>query len=241
MSWNNRKSNKESSSLLNWCRGPASGGRPASLTFGLVWIALAGISLTQWALPAHAEFFSTRSVKFMEGEWISHDKEKDEIAQEIWSSAQGDSMAGVCRHIQGEDTTLLELMTLKEKNGGLYLQIKHFDGNLKPWAEDKESGECKMVSGEHFKNAVFESVSKKNNLRITYELKGGELVATVEVIKKGETKKFVFEYRREKLHSQMPTHLKFQTGDFDSHMRKEKQRTIYKIGPEIRKISPDDN
>lgn len=152
----------------------------------------------QWDLPAHAEFFSTRSVKFMEGEWISHDKEKDEIAQEIWSSAQGDSMAGVCRHVHGEDTTLLELMTLKQKNGGLYLQIKHFDGNLKPWSENKESGECKMVSGKHGSKAVFESVSKKNHLRITYELKDQNLIAMVEVIKKGETKKFEFEYRKEK-------------------------------------------
>ncbi len=221
MSWNNRKSNKDSSSLLNWCRGPASGGRPASLTFGLAWIALAGISLTQWALPAHAEFFSTRSVKFMEGEWISHDKEKDEIAQEIWSSAQGDSMAGVCRHIHGEDTTLLELMTLKEKNGGLYLQIKHFDGNLKPWSDDKESGECKMVSGDYGKKAVFESVHKKE-LRITYEFDGLKLHATVEVIKKGETKKFKFEYQPEKILFKDSNHSTLPTGDFDSHMRKEK-------------------
>lgn len=193
--------------------------------------ALALFCLSLSFLPAKAEYFSTRSVKFMAGEWISHDKENDEIAQEIWSSAQGDSMAGVCRHVHGEETTLLELMTLKEKSGGLYLQIKHFDGNLKPWSDDKESGECKMVSGNHSSKAVFESVSKKNHLRITYELKGLNLVATVEVIKKGETKKFEFEYRKEKLYFDRPAHLKLPTGDFDSHMKKEKHPSIQKITP----------
>lgn len=223
MNLNNDKSNKDSSSFLNWCRGPASAGRPAALTFGLVWIIIVGISFMQWALPARAEFFSTRSVKFMEGEWIGHDKENDEIAQEIWSSTQGNSMAGVCRHVHGEDTTLLELMTLTEKNGGLYLQIKHFDGNLKPWSEEKESGECKMVSGKHGSKAVFESVSKNNQLKVTYELKDGKLIATVEVIKKDETKKFEFEYHKEKLLIKTGSN-DGQVGDFDSHMRKEKHK-----------------
>jgi len=146
---------------------------------------------------ARAEFFSTRSVRFMEGEWIL--KNDNFVAQEIWSSAQGDSMAGICRHVQDEETVLFELMSLKEKNGGLYLNIKHFDRDMKPWEATKESGELKMVSGDHFGKAIFENTDKKKHLRITYELKKGRLFTLVEVTKnEEETKRFEFNYQPEK-------------------------------------------
>lgn len=144
------------------------------------------------AQPCHAEFFSTRSVRFMQGSWICKDGE--EVTQEVWTSPQGDSMAGMCRMVKEEETTLYELMTMKEKDGGLYLNIKHFDGNLKPWSQDKEAGELKMVEGNHFSEAVFDNGKKENHVRITYKLQSYKLISVVEVTKDGETKKFQFDF-----------------------------------------------
>lgn len=81
----------------------------------------------QWELPARAEFFSTRSVKFMEGEWISHDKENDEIAQEIWSSTQGNSMAGETKKFEFE----YHKEKLLIKTGANDGQVGDFDSHMR--------------------------------------------------------------------------------------------------------------
>ncbi len=168
--------------------------------------------------PCCAESFNVNNVKFMEGTWIC-DEDKDKVVQEYWSAPKGNSIAGICRFIKEDDeTTFFELMTVREKKGGVYLTIKHFDGDFKPWPESEEAGDCRLVESK-FDDAVFDNENKENHVRISYALKNDKLLSSVETEKGGKKEKFSFEYKREKLFfsNKLYELRKHPVGDFRRH------------------------
>lgn len=141
-----------------------------------------------------AEKYSLDKLAFLSGDWQGKSKDGS-LQEEYWSKLREDGFVGYCRFIKNGKCTFMEFMTISETANGIVLRIKHFDGNMIPWKEEDESGDCKL-SAVKGTEAIFESSKNGRLLRIKYKRAGKILQALVEEIEKDKnTKSYNFEYR----------------------------------------------
>ncbi|MEO0571900.1 MAG: DUF6265 family protein [Bacteroidota bacterium] len=75
------------------------------------------------------------------------------IAEEIWSEPLGESMMFVFRLVNDDKVTFYETGHIKQIEGTILMQLKHFDGNLNGWEKKDETVDFKLVKLE--KDKVF--------------------------------------------------------------------------------------
>ncbi|MEM8927138.1 MAG: DUF6265 family protein [Bacteroidota bacterium] len=75
------------------------------------------------------------------------------IAEELWSPPEGETMMFVFRLLHEGRVSFYEIGHIKETEGTLLMQLKHFDGSLKGWEEKDETVDFKLVKIE--KDKVF--------------------------------------------------------------------------------------
>ncbi len=145
-----------------------------------------------------AEKKNLAGLAFMHGNWSCSDSGTD--VEEYWSAAKADSMTGYCRFISDGKTTTYELLSIVyksglDKSGELILRIRHFDGELKPWPDEKESGDLKLI--ELAKNrAVFDNQNTDKRVKITYQRSSDRvLTAQVLILENGKEQSFSFDYQ----------------------------------------------
>ncbi|MEE9372570.1 MAG: DUF6265 family protein [Saprospiraceae bacterium] len=84
--------------------------------------------------------------------------------EEIWSSASGKSMMGMFKLISEGETKFYELMTIREVNKTLIMQLKHFHHNMKGWEEKDVTVDFPLIKIEQnkvwFDGLTFEKISK---------------------------------------------------------------------------------
>jgi len=84
-----------------------------------------------------------KDVLWLQGHWQG--EAFGGIAEEIWSPPRGESMMFVFRLVNDDTVSFYEVGHIKEIDGTLILQLKHFDGNLKGWEEKDDTVDFKLV------------------------------------------------------------------------------------------------
>lgn len=92
-----------------------------------------------------------QDVAWIEGHWQG--EAFGGIAEEIWSPPEGQTMMFVFRLLHEGKVSFYEIGHIKEMEGTLLMQLKHFDGDLKGWEEKDETVDFKLVKIE--KDKVF--------------------------------------------------------------------------------------
>ena len=100
------------------------------------------------------------------------------IIEEIWSPPLGDSMMFQFKLIVENKVVFYEFGGIREENGTLRLQFKHFHGDFKGWEEKDEIQDYKLVKIEknrvYFEDFTFEKISDTEiNLYVVIENKDG--------------------------------------------------------------------
>ncbi len=70
------------------------------------------------------------------------------MVEEIWSPASGDSMMFVFRLVNDGKVSFYEIGHILEKEGTLFLQLKHFNGDLHGWETKEETVDFRLVRWE---------------------------------------------------------------------------------------------
>ncbi|MFY0685844.1 MAG: hypothetical protein JXQ90_01695 [Cyclobacteriaceae bacterium] len=78
--------------------------------------------------------------------------------EEIWGPPMGDSMMGVFKHVKDNATTFYEIMIIQATDEGIYLKLKHFNGDLTGWEEKDETVDFKLLKVSD-KRALFDGIS----------------------------------------------------------------------------------
>lgn len=101
-------------------------------------------------------------VKWIAGHWKG--EAFGGIAEEIWSPPLGDSMMFVFKLVSEGKTQFYEIGHIREIDGTLLLQLKHFHGNLKGWETKDETVDFTLVKIEedhvYFDEFTFEKISE---------------------------------------------------------------------------------
>lgn len=110
--------------------------------------------------------------------------------EEIWSAPRADVMIGMYRMIQDGVPVLFEFLMLRQIEGSLVLQLKHFDSQLHGWEERDQSMTFPFVAQRgarmYFSGVTFERVS------------GDDLIVYVAVkAADGSVHEMEFRYKRE--------------------------------------------
>ena len=86
---------------------------------------------------------SIEELAWLEGHW-----QADALggtAEEIWSAPRAGAMMGMFRAERNEEISFYEFFTVRETNGSLLLQIKHFHRDLVGWEGKDESVDFPLV------------------------------------------------------------------------------------------------
>lgn len=89
--------------------------------------------------PAVGATDPLKSLAFLTGTW-SGTMEGDPV-EETWSAPRGDSIIGMFRWQHEGQTTLFELLAIKNEQGTPVLRLRHFGPDFGPW-----KGECDAVA-----------------------------------------------------------------------------------------------
>lgn len=131
---------------------------------------------------------SIQEVAWMEGHWKGN-AFGGEI-EEIWSPIAGKSMMFVFRLLVDDEVNFYEIGHIKEQEGTLVFELKHFSAQLHAWEEKEEVQQFKHVKTQgnrvYFDGFTFEKVSA-NEINIYGRIGNDDGTAT-------ET---VFNYKRE--------------------------------------------
>ena len=65
--------------------------------------------------------------------------------EEIWSAPEGGAMMGMFRLVNEDGISFYELMIIRETEGSLILQLKHFTNTLKGWEDKNHSIDFPLV------------------------------------------------------------------------------------------------
>lgn len=83
--------------------------------------------------------------------------------EEVWASPKGTSMMGMFKLYDDEAVVFYELMTIREVDSTLFLQIKHFNNDLKGWEEKDETVDFRLLdiaeNRVYFEGLTFEKIS----------------------------------------------------------------------------------
>jgi hypothetical protein len=79
------------------------------------------------------------------------------VGEETWLPAEGGAMAGVFRHRGDDGATFYEILVIREVEGSLLLQLRHFDPALVGWEEREETVDFPLVAAD-FPQVDFEGM-----------------------------------------------------------------------------------
>lgn len=78
---------------------------------------------------------SLSSCAFLAGSWIG--TLEGGAAEETWSMPRGDSIIGMFRwHNPDNTTNMYELLSIRQEADGPVLRLRHFDKNFEPWKSE---------------------------------------------------------------------------------------------------------
>ena len=111
------------------------------------------------------------------------------IAEEIWSPPLGDSMMFSFKLVADVKVVFYELGGIRQVDGTLIFQLKHFGNDFKGWEEKDETIDAKLVKIEgnriYFEGFTFEKVSEN------------EIAIYVLIEEKDKTEEVKFKYYRQ--------------------------------------------
>ena len=111
------------------------------------------------------------------------------IAEEIWSPPLGDSMMFSFKLVADVKVVFYELGGIRQVDGTLIFQLKHFGNDFKGWEEKDETIDAKLVKIEgnriYFEGFTFEKVSEN------------EIAIYVLIEEKDKTEEVKFNYYRQ--------------------------------------------
>jgi hypothetical protein len=112
------------------------------------------------------------------------------ITEEIWSPPLGGSMMFSFKLVDQGKVVFYELGGIREIDGTLLFQLKHFNEDFKGWEEKNETIDAKLIKMEanrvYFDQFAFEKVGEN------------ELNIYVVIEEKGKTEEVKFNYKRYK-------------------------------------------
>ena len=102
------------------------------------------------------------SVSWIQGHWIG--EAFGGITEEIWSPPLGDSMMFSFKLVADDKVVFYELGGIRQVDGSLIFQLKHFGNDFKGWEEKDETLDAKLVKIEgnraYFEGFTFEKVNE---------------------------------------------------------------------------------
>ena len=102
-------------------------------------------------------------ISWLAGHWRG--EAMDGQTEEIWSSPFAGSLMGSFKMVMKGEGSFYELMHIQERNGSLYLQIRHFNPDFTAWETQNESQDFPLAKIErnkaYFDGFIFEKVSKR--------------------------------------------------------------------------------
>ena len=111
------------------------------------------------------------------------------IAEEIWSPPLGDSMMFSFKLVADVKVVFYEVGGIRQVDGTLIFQLKHFGNDFKGWEEKDETIDAKLVKIEgnriYFEGFTFEKVSEN------------EIAIYVLIEEKDKTEEVKFNYYRQ--------------------------------------------
>jgi len=114
-------------------------------------------------------------ISWLEGHWRG--KAFGGITEEIWSPALGGSMMFSFKLVSEGKVVFYELGGIREVDGTLLFQLKHFGEDFKGWEEKDETVDAKLVKVEnnrlYFDQFTFEKISDNEiNIYVVIEENG---------------------------------------------------------------------
>ncbi|MFC4096108.1 DUF6265 family protein [Euzebyella saccharophila] len=114
------------------------------------------------------------AVSFMEGHWRG--EAFGGITEEIWAPPLGGSMMFSFKLVVNGEVSFYELGHIRELNGSLIYELKHFNADMTAWEEKEEVRQFKLIKVEKdkvfFDGFTFERVGA--NEVVIYALIDGE-------------------------------------------------------------------
>ena len=118
------------------------------------------ISYAEGAMSPNA---SLTNIDWLTGHWKG--EAFGGIAEEIWSPPLGGTMMFSFKLVADNKVSFYELGHIKEVDGTLILQLKHFTGDLIGWEEKGDTVDFKLVKAEadilYFDDFTIERISDK--------------------------------------------------------------------------------
>ena len=100
--------------------------------------------------------------RWIEGHWKG--EAFGGITEEMWSPALGGSMMFVFKLVVDGEVQFYEVGGIRETEGTLLMQLKHFNSDFKGWEEKNETVDFKLVKAEKdklfFDELTFEKIDK---------------------------------------------------------------------------------
>ncbi len=151
------------------------------------------VCLAEKVTSAGAAEAKIADLAFMHGTWVST-SESGAYVEEYWSKPKDDSLVGHCRFIKEGKTSFLELLEIVKTDKGIFLRMKHLNGEFVPWAEQDESGDSRLIELKPG-YACFDNERAEHQVKVTYKLMSPKKMSVlVEDRQNGKLKSFPFEY-----------------------------------------------
>lgn len=139
--------------------------------------------------PDVARAATLKDLGFIEGKWRG--RVGAAIAEEHWTSAEGDNIIGMFRFVEGGKAIFFELLTIEQSGEGPVLRIKHFKPGLIGW-EEKNDAVTFALTEVKTDYAKFEMADRKTSL--TFIRDKERLTVQLAKIKDGQAKVDEFKY-----------------------------------------------
>ncbi len=129
----------------------------------------------QWTADTETTKASLADATWIAGHWMG--EAFGGITEEVWTPPLGGSMMFVFKLVVENEVQFYEIGYIKEVEGTLILQLKHFHANLKGWEEKDDTVDAKLVKvGDDklfFDDFTFEKVNEKEmNIYVVIEENG---------------------------------------------------------------------
>jgi len=147
------------------------------ITLMLLLLAL-GLPLQAQTKPSVADLF------WLSGCWQG--RQGTAVIEEIWSKPAGTTMLGLGRTVRNNRTVSFEFMQFREQNGTLAF-LPQPQGGAQVTFPLKQSTVAKFT---------FENLNHDYPQRVSYERKGGQLLASIEGTEKGKFSRQEFVMRK---------------------------------------------
>lgn len=144
----------------------------------LSYLGISAQNTISWNEGMNSPEATLKHVEWMTGHWKG--EAFGGIAEEIWSPPLGGSMMFSFKLVANGTVSFYELGHIKETEGTLLLQLKHFSGDLAGWEEKEDTVDFKLVKIEDnkvfFDDFTLERVSDQEvNLYVVIGSKDGTL------------------------------------------------------------------